>query len=300
MATILKRTYGSKDEVPADFITLYTDKDGKFVLNPEIEIEGLVPRAQMDTFRDGNVRLKQRVEAYGGTIQTDAKGNIVAFGGVEPEKISDLMSKEQQLADGALTKKSEVETRVEQRVGEEKRKWETQKAQLDTQLRDLREKHRSMVIDAKATELAMPFGLRKDPAAREGLALMVKNTWTTDDNGDPVAYEADGKTVKYDGDGVPMRGGESFKRYIESLAKDKARFFFEDNQGGGAGGDGGRGGSRYDDNEVNPFDPKTWNRTNQAKLVNKDFKKAQRMAAKFNVELKPGSLQGVDQASQAA
>lgn len=293
MATILKRTYGSKDEVPADFITLYVDRDGKYVLNPDLEFEGLVPRAQNEMFRDSNVRLRQRVEAYGGTIQTDAKGNITGFGGVDPDKVHELMGRAQELEDGKITKKSEVDARVEQRVGEERKKWEAKTAQLETQNKDLREKHRSMVIDSRATELALPFGLRKDPLAREGLALMVKNTWTIDDNGEPIAYEGDGKTVRYDSDGVPMRGSESFKRYIESLAKDKARFFFEDNQGGGAGGDGGRGGSRYDDNEVNPFDPKTLNKTKQAQLVMKDFKKAQRMAAKHGIDLPPSSLQGV-------
>jgi hypothetical protein len=128
---------------------------------------------------------------------------------------------------------------------------------------------------------------------------MVNETWTIDpESGEPVSYEPDGRTVKYDGGGNPMRGEGAMKKYIEGLAKDRAKFLFEDNQGGGADGTTRSGGTgSRDDLEVNPFDPKTYNRTRQTELVKTNFEKARRMAAKHGIDLKPSS---VTSASKAA
>jgi len=294
MATTLKRTYDNRDAIPAD---IFIEKDGKFVFNPDIEIEGMIPSARLETFRDGNLKMRQRLEAFGDKIQVDAKGNITGFGGglLDPDKASELLEREQELSDGNLTKKSEVTARVEQRVAEEKRKWDSEKKQLTDQLGDSRGKLRQLTIERTALELAIPFGLRKDEGAKSSLVLAVNTRWNIDENGEPVAYEPDGKTVKFDGHGVPMRGHESLKRDIEKMAKETHKFLFENNEGGGADGSRGSGASRYDDADVNPWDPKSYNRTKQTQLVKTDFEKARRLASKFGVDLKPSSVTKIAQ-----
>lgn len=290
--TTLKRSYASQDEVPTN---LFIEQDGKWIWNPDIEIDGMIPSNRLEPFRDSNVKLKQRVEAYGGTITVDAQGRVTGFGGVDPDKVHDLLGREQELSDGNLTKKSEVNTRVEQRVAEEKQKFEKEKGKLQTQLDATLAKLRKVSVEGKALDLALPLGLRKD--AKEALALMVNERWSIDaESGEPVAYEADGKTVRYDGGGNPMRGEAAMKRDIESMAKDRAKFLFEDNQGGGADGST-RGASNRDDLEVNPFDPKTFNRTRQTELVKNDFPKAQRMAKKHGIDLKPSSVTSATKAA---
>jgi hypothetical protein len=273
MATILKRAYGSKDEVPAD-ITLYVEKDGKHVLNPDIEIEGLIPAARLEEFRNKNIEQSKQLEK---------------FKDIDPDKYHDLLSKETDLADANLVKKSEVQMRVEQRLAESQKSWNTTKEKLEKELSEWKARTRKLTIEQQALGLAIPFGLKKDEAAKRSLILLVNDVWSIDDSGEPVAYEGDGKTVRYDSAGNVMRGQDAMKRFIDRLAKEDGKFLFEENQGGGADG-AGRGGSRFDDNEVNPFDPKTFNRTKQAQMVQKDFKKAQRMAAKHGVDLQPSSV----------
>lgn len=286
MATTLKRSYSSQADVPTN---IFIEKDGAWVWNPDVEVEGMVQASKLEPFRDSNVQLKRHLEKFGVTINTDQTGRVTGFGGTDPDKVTELQSRAQELEDGRLTKKSDVEAAVERRVGEERQKWEKEKKGMETKYNDLHAKHRKAVIEQRALELAIPFGLKKDEGAKNALVLAINSSWNLGDDGEPVAFEADGKTVKYDSHGNPKRGVEALKREIESMAKDSYKFLFEDNQGGGADGSTRSGGGR-DDLEVNPFDPKTYNRTKQTELVKSDFAKAQRMARKHGIDLQPSSV----------
>lgn len=262
----LKRTYDSKDAIPAD---IYVEKDGKFTLN-DIELEGYVPKSTVDEFRTNNTTLKRQLES---------------FDGIDPVKARELLAKEQEIRDAETKGAERIEQRVQERTADRLKAWTTAEEKLKGQVASLTDRLHKAVIESKALELATPFGLRKDAASN--LVLTVNSVWTLDEHGEPVAYENDGKTVRLDSAGKSMRGLDGLQRYIEKLAKEDARFLFEPNQGGGAQN---QGGGRDDDGEVNPFDPKTLNVTKQGQLINKDFAKAKRMAAKHGIDLKPSSL----------
>ena len=48
----------SKDEIPAEHLALYVERDGAFVL----DAEGAVDKAKVDEFRSNNVALKKQLD----------------------------------------------------------------------------------------------------------------------------------------------------------------------------------------------------------------------------------------------
>ena len=92
--------------------------------------------------------------------------------------------------------------------------------------------------------------------------------------GAPVAYEADGQTVRVGRDGItPM----TLDEWVDQQVAD-APHLFETNAGGGAAGSGsgGAGGNR---SVKNPFRKETWNLTEQMKLQKTDPQLAARLKA---------------------
>jgi hypothetical protein len=270
--TTLKRTYDKKDEIPAEFAALYEETgEAKWVL--KVEIEGLVPAKRVDDFRDTNVKLRTRLEAY----HDKDFGN----GEVTPERVEELMAKEQELEDGKLTKSSEVAKKVEERTKEMRDKFEKEKKALQDQLSDKTSKLQRALIESKAVESAIPFGLKK--TAHEDLIDRVLKVFKIDENGEPVAYQDDGKTIRYGADDKPL----SIKEYVKGLATDRAKHLFEENTGlhGDPTKTSGRSG---DGTEANPWMKDTFNRTQQGEIVRKDPDKAERMAARAGVALRVG------------
>jgi len=269
----LKKTYTKKDEIPAEVVGLYQENNGTFALPADFEVEGFVPSSTLDEFRTNNIALGKQLKN---------------FEGIDPEKARQLLVKEQEILDAETKGAEKIKERVDERTKEvvESKNREVQKLQQERDT--LRTQLQKAVIDSKALELATPFGLLKDAA--RNLVLLVNEQWTLDESGQPISLEPGTNQARLDGNGKPMRGTDGLQRFIEKLAKEDAKFLFAPNQGGGAGNED-RGSFRNgDEGEVNPFDPKTYNRTKQGELVNADFPKAKRMAAKFGIDLKPSAI----------
>ena len=264
----LRRTYDSRDAIPAD---IYVEKDGKFILNSALEIEGYSPKSVVDDFRNNNVELQRK---------------LAVFEGVDRAKYDTLVSKEQEILDAETKGAERIRERVEERTKEALNKFTADREKLEKQVQTLTQKLQNAVIEAKALELATPFGLRKDAAPN--LVLTVNSQWVLDDNGEPIVYENGTKSAKLDEDGKPMRGVEGLARFVEKLAKEKAKFLFEPNRGGDSHTERGDRNNLADDG-YNPFDPKIDNRTDQTKLVRSDYEKAKSMAGKFGIKLPPKS-----------
>jgi len=54
----LKFKYKSKDEVPADHLPFYVERDGAFFL----DAEGAVDKSRVDEFRTNNLALKKQLD----------------------------------------------------------------------------------------------------------------------------------------------------------------------------------------------------------------------------------------------
>src|SRR4051812_25312414 len=78
----LKFKFKSKDEIPAEFQSLYVERDGAFVL----DAEGAVEKGKLDEFRANNVALLKQLD--------DLKKR---FEGIEPERMRKLEAEKRRL-----------------------------------------------------------------------------------------------------------------------------------------------------------------------------------------------------------
>ncbi len=274
----LKRIYDNETDIPEGAVGLYEKNgEGKFVLSTEIE--GLTSIRRTDEFRTANLKLKTRLEAY-----EDAE-----YGGGEmtPERVTELVGKEKTFTDAGAKTAEEIERRVNERTAEAQKNHEKEKRKLEHQLADITGKLQSVTIESKAVEAAIPFGLRK--TAHEDLIDRVLKVFKIDDKGQPVAYQSDGKTVRY---GTDPDKPLTITEFVKSLATDSAKHLFEDNEGTHA--DPSKSGSRQsgggDDSAVNYWNPDTYingrpNMTEQNKLIRRNPDLAVKHAAKHGVKL---------------
>lgn len=85
----LKFKFESKDEVPAEHLSLYTERDGAWLL----DVEGAVEKAKLDEFRTSNVALlKERDELK------------QCFDGIDPDAVRALAAEKQKLEEAAQLK----------------------------------------------------------------------------------------------------------------------------------------------------------------------------------------------------
>ena len=96
----LKFKFKTKDEIPADHLPLYAERDGAWVL----DVEGAVDKAKLDEFRTTNVALlKERDELK------------QRFEGIDPDAVRQLTAEKQRLEEERQLKAGEVEKVIEAR-----------------------------------------------------------------------------------------------------------------------------------------------------------------------------------------
>src|SRR5882762_7614543 len=83
----LKFRYKSKDEVPAEHLSLYVERDGGFVL----DAEGGVEKAKLDEFRTNNVNLQKQLAEL-----------TQRFEGIELDQVKALMEEKRKLEEEKL------------------------------------------------------------------------------------------------------------------------------------------------------------------------------------------------------
>lgn len=255
---MLKFIYTSADEIPEGMADHYTESNGKFVLN----CEGAVPTSRLDEFRQTNIDLKKKVEA---------------FGDLDPVKVKELMAKADEIDAAKATTPEKIKEEVEKRVAKMKEEHDRELEGVRTKLTATETQLAARTIDAALIEAGGEFGLRTtahDDAVARGRQLFRL------EDGQPVAYKGDEKL--YGKDGSPL----SPREFIEGLTK-AAPHLFEPSEGGGAGGSGGGGGGGGRMPEGgNPWAKETFNLTKQAQILKADKATAQRLAAKAGVPLK--------------
>jgi hypothetical protein len=253
----LKFKLKSKDEVPAEYSTLYVERDGAWLL----DVDGAVEKSKLDEFRNTNVTLlKERDELK------------QRFEGIDPEevrKLADEKRKLELLAQGH--KPEEVEKIVEGRIKTLRGELEKQVSSLTTERDALNGRLTAIQIDQGVITTATKRGLR--PTAIPDITSRARAIFKLV-NGAPRAFEADGQTVRYGKDGVtPM----TLEEWVDTQVSD-APHLFESNAGGGAtsNASGGGGSARL---QKNPFRKETWNLTEQMKLQKSDPALAARLKA---------------------
>jgi hypothetical protein len=252
----LKFKIKSKDEVPAEHLSLYTERDGAW----HLEVEGAVEKAKLDEFRTSNVSLlKERDELK------------ARFEGIDPDAVRALAAEKQKLEEAAQIKAGEVDKVIETRVKAARTELDKQLSTATSERDALNARLVAIQIDQGVITAASKRGLRA--SAMPDITARARGTFRLV-NGIPTAFDADGQTVRAGQDGVaPM----TLEEWVDAQVSE-APHLFESNAGGGAAGNGS-GGTGNKGSVKNPFAQGTWNLTEQMRMQKSDPNLAARLRA---------------------
>jgi hypothetical protein len=252
----LKYKCKTKDEIPAEHLPLYAEREGAWVL----DVDGAADKSKLDEFRSSNVTLlKERDELK------------QRFEGIDPDEVRKLADEKHRLEEAAQIKAGEVDKVIEARVKAARTEIDKQLSAATSERDALNARLVAIQIDQGVVSAASKRGLRAsampDITARaRGVFRLV--------SGVPTAFEADGQTVRAGKDGVtPM----TLEEWVDAQVSE-APHLFESNAGGGAAGNGS-GGVGNKTPGKNPFAPATWNLTEQMRLQKTDPQLAARLRA---------------------
>jgi hypothetical protein len=256
-AMALKYKFKTKEEVPAEHLALYAERDGAWVL----DVDGAAEKSKLDEFRATNVSLlKERDELK------------KRFDGIDPDQVRALADEKRKLEEAAQIKAGEAEKVIESRVKGLKGDFDKQISAVTAERDALNARLTAIQIDQGVITSATKRGLRAtaipDITSRaRGVFKLV--------NGVPTAFEADGQTVRHGKDG-PM----TLEEWVDSRVSE-APHLFESNAGSGAASNASGGGAsaRVNGSTRNPFRRDSWNLTEQMKVQKSDPKLAERLRA---------------------
>ena len=253
----LKFKFKSREEIPAEHVNLYVEREGAFVL----DAEGATDKTKADEMRNHNVELRKQIEDLN-----------ARFAGVDPEEFRKLADEKRQLEEQHQLKAGEVDKVVENRVKGVKADLEKQLSTVTGERDSYFAQLTSVKIDQGVLTAATKRGLR--PTAMPDITARARSVFKLV-NGAPRAFEADGSTVRYGRDGVtPM----TLEEWVDAQVAD-APHLFESNAGGGAAGNGAGGAAGSGRSVKNPFATASWNLTEQMKLQKTDPALAARLKA---------------------
>ena len=254
----LKYKYTTKEEIPADQVALYVEREGAFYL----DAEGVTDKVKADEMRNHNIELRKQLE------ERDAR-----FAGIDPDEVRKLAAEKERLeliAQGH--KPEEIEKLVTDRLKGLKADWDKQFSVVTAERDSLNTRLTSIQIDQGVITVATKRGLR--PTALQDITARARSVFRLV-NGLPQAFEADGKTVRYGRDGItPM----TLEEWVDAQVAD-APHLFESNAGGGAASNGAGGAAGSQRSVKNPYRKDSWNLTEQMKLQKSDPQLAARLKA---------------------
>lgn len=209
----LKYIVESLDGLDQGVAALYEKTDQGF----RLDVEGVVPRAKLDEFRDNNVKLSEQLKS---------------FEGIDPKRWKTLTELEQRVKDKDIVEPGQIEKTVQDRVAQMKEEHDKILTGLQHENQATKAQLESLLIDSAVRVEALELGAL--PSAIEDVILRAKASIKLVD-GVATPHSADGKPI-YGKDGVnPM----SVKEWVIGLQK-SAGHLFEKQQGGGPrGGNGG-------------------------------------------------------------
>lgn len=257
---MLKYQIESLDEVAEPVREHYKEAtvNGKTVFL--LDTQGLVPKSKLDEFRTNNIGLQKRIEEFESRF-----GDVT----LSREELADLITKREQYQNFQAKGKDQVEELVKQRVTAFQTEHEKQVKILREDNDRLGTKLAEITIDQAAISSGTKRGLK--PTAILDLTARARSVFRLKD-GVPVAYDADGKTLRYGKDATPL----TLDEWVDGLAAEAPHLFAE-SSGGGASGNGSGGAEGAAGGMRNPWKKESWNLTKQMKLAKENPKAAARM-----------------------
>lgn len=211
---MLKPVINSLDEVPEALHGEYTPKDGKFVLDVNIEehpgVAGL--RNALTNVRTEKATLKTQLEQ---------------FSGMDPAKVKELQENERKIKEGELIAAGKLDELVNMRTGALKEDLTKKLSQSENERTALQSQLNTLVIDNAVQAAAAKLGVRE--SALDDVLARARNTFRTHE-GRAVAFN--GENPVYSKNGSDLLGIEEWMTNLPNVAP----HLFKESKGGGAGG----------------------------------------------------------------
>lgn len=259
----LKAIYDNQEDIPAEYIALFAEKNGKYEIQVEgVKTSGDVERLQtsLQRERDEHKETKAKLRAYDWVGDLDEDG-VTAL----RDKIEDL---EASAGEGGGPSEEEIEAMVEKRVERALRKPNKtieELSQINQQHLNAIQLHEAAANQRKIRDhVENVLGGKDAPqivkGAREDIIPFAERIMTVNERGEVVTK-----------DGVGFEPGVNFGEVLGDLkAEGKRSHWFPASQGAGAAGSDGSsvpGGT-------NPFAKDTFSMTEIGKLVSADKTRA--------------------------
>lgn len=225
--------FDALDNIPEGLKEVAVQKDGKFVVD-------VVPGKKLAEFRDNNINLakerdalKARWDAVAPLVGEDLEAFRTSF--------EALKSVDQQVKDGKLTAKTDIEAEVGRRVDAMKTNYETRlaqeaaaRAQAEAKAADADTKFKRSIVERYVTDAVLSDKSGAIPTALPDILDRAGKVFKVGDDGKLIAKEGD--AIIYGADGAtPMTPIE----WLGKL-KEQAPYFFKGSNGGGATGGSGK------------------------------------------------------------
>ncbi len=254
----LKFKYQKKEEIPAEHLPFYAERDGAW----QLDGDGVADKTKLDEFRANNVALLKQLDEQ-----------KKRFEGIDPDAVRTLAEEKRKLEEAQQLKAGEfdkvLETRVRAVKGDLEGKLTTANAERDA----LNARLVAIQIDQGVVAVASKRGLRT--TAIPDITSRARNVFSLV-NGVPTAFENDGQTVRVGKDGIaPL----TLDEWV-SVQAVEAPHLFESNAGGGAAGNPGGVGSAV---VKNPWKAGSINVTEQMKMLRNDPQRAEAMKQSVGV-----------------
>jgi hypothetical protein len=215
----LKYVVESLEAVPEAARELYSEKDGKF----HLAVEGLVPVAKVNEFRDNNITLARQLEEMNKKYE-----------GVDLDAVRQMTEQARKIKDQELIAAGKVEELFAERIAPMRTSFEKDVSTAKEHAIKLQSQLESLLIDGAIRDAAGKAGVRA--TAVDDVLLRGRQAFRL----------VEGKAVPMDGDKVMFgKNGDPMpvEEWISALS-DRAPHLFEPSQGGGAPGNKGNlGGS---------------------------------------------------------
>lgn len=254
---MLKYLYESKDQIPAGFESLYTERDGKWVLTG---VEGLKTPKDVETLQESlrkertdHAETKTKLKAWG---DRDVTATLAELDKIEEYKLA---------AEGKMDE-AKIETLVSSRLNQVKAPLEREISQLKEKNTGLENTNKELVTkDQRRTKFDQlrteAIAAKVRPEAIDDVLLIVDGM---------TELTTDGKVITKESAGIVAGLGP--KDLFQEMQKTRS-YWWPSSTGDGARPGGGGGFDK------NPWSREHWNITEQGKAVTADAEKAGRMAA---------------------
>lgn len=236
--------FSSKEEAPEGLRELLVADGEKFKIN-------VVPKVKLDEFRENNTSLLQERDTLKATVEKIAPlagEDLDAF----VSEVGELRGVKQQVEDGKLTAKDDIEKAVSSRVSEMEKDYQTQLREMGVKVQNLTEygqnmsqKYQGSVRDREITNAVLAPESGVNPQTLPDVLRRAEGTFHVQEDGSLVPKKGD--TVIYGSDGAtPMAPNEWLGKLLE-----EAPYLGKTSAGGGATGE--RGDAKFGGMEEKAF-----------------------------------------------